>query len=141
MPDQLSLTVSPEEYKSLVLARIERGLRMAEVPEEIVKSVLEATSRLLPADVRPMRSMVNERRPAAERGGKVDKRNKIHWTNQKPIERPSSISDNVLNALQNKCLTAPEIAKAVRKPKKAIYTAIWRLREEGLIDQGPMPPG
>lgn len=143
MTDQLSLTVTPEEYQMLLLARIERGLRVAEIPEQIVKSLLEASARLLPADVTPVvRPGTNGRsRPiaAASHGGKTDKRSKIHWTAEKPVEKPSTISDHVLNALQNRCLTAPEIAKAVRKPRKAVYTAIWRLRDNGLIDKGPIP--
>jgi hypothetical protein len=151
MDQPTPLTVSPEEYRTLLIGRIERALRETGIPDDLLVQIVEASSRLLPVGDtsvlvvsagRSRNAVAHERvQPVRATGDKTDQRQKPHWASPKaqPVDNPSSVSDLVLNALLKKCLTAPELSKVTRKPRRAVYNAIWRLRQERLIDEGPMP--
>lgn len=141
-----SLTLSPEEYRAILRRRVESCLREAQVPADVVSAMMEAytrTSAILAPVHRPTVQELRARSVESSPTGKGDQRQKIHWPSSRvqPIEEPNTIADSVLNALFKGCRTVPEIAKETRKPRKAVYTALWALKRNKLIDQGEPSSG
>lgn len=137
--------LTPEEYKSVMVSRIEKALREADVPEEQRRDILSfvASDGHLPVSTVPRHS---PSRPAAERS---DQRTKFHWPAKgtRPVEEPATITDVVRNGIMGGCRTVPELVKLVQKARvsdnkdvrKAVYTALWSLKKDGVIDQGDPP--
>ncbi len=140
MEQKFSLTLTPEEYRQVLKRRIETCLRDAAIPEDVVSDVMAAFTRSDGAaaapTVTPRAAIV-----APRSGSRVDQRQKAHWPapGVKPIAQPSTTQDAVLNAMFKGCRTVPELTKATHKPRKAVYTALWALKKNGVIDQGEPP--
>lgn len=130
---QFSLNLSPEEYRAVLKRRIETCLREADIPDTIIIELMNVFSR---GDIAQPVSEPHQETPA-----RLDQRQKSHWPapGAKPIADPATISDDVLNAMFKGCRTVPQIEKAVKKPRKSIYTALWALKRDGLIDKGQPP--
>lgn len=137
MAQNISLTLTPEELQQVLKRRIETCLREAAIPEEVVSDVLAAWARS-DGSMRPASAVSSDGAHTARR---VDQRQKAHWPapGVKPVEQPSSTADLVLNAMFKGCRTVPELTKTTRKPRKAVYTALWALKRDGVIDQGEPP--
>lgn len=138
----LSLTLTPEEFRAVMIRRIERCLLDAAIPQDVVADVIGAYTRTTASAIH--RPTVQELRAKGEVPPPVshtDQREKLHWPSPKaaPISEPTTIADSVLNAMFKGCRTVPQIEKGTKLPRKKIYTALWALKRDRLIDQGEPP--
>lgn len=138
--------LTPEEYRRVMVDRIDRALREADVPDAQRRDILSY--------VTSDGHKVSESRPSVSRvvshpASHADQRTKIHWAAKgvKVPAEPMTISDVVLSGIVSGCQTVPELVKLVTKAKvtdnkdirKAVYTALWALKKDGVIDQGDPP--
>lgn len=154
---RIQAALTADEYKKVMIERIDRVLREADVPESLRRDTLSFLSsdgyKSVLSDVQTKHTQTVPRaartdgtstsRPHVDRG---DKRTKYHWPAKgaRPVENPSTINDVVLNAMFNGCRTVPELVRVVQHAKvsknrdirKAVYTALWSLKDDGIIDQG-----
>jgi hypothetical protein len=141
MEPKVSLKVTPAEYHSLLRSRIEHVLTAADVPPKIVAALVDCFSRMTTEENPEIISGSSTSRTNTD-GTHADERQKPHWLRpgQRPIDKPKSVGDAIVNALYSKKIcTAPELATITKKPIKAIYTNLWRLKKEGVIDIGAVP--
>jgi hypothetical protein len=160
-----TLTLTPDEYKSLAIARIEQmlaamGLPLTETMRAELSAVVDHLAGTAVVDhlagtahptaaVRATSARRTPPRPSAPpetetpalSGGSAGKRARVYEPTgkAKPVDRPSSTADKVLNLILSRHLcTLPDLVRGTHRPKKALYTAIWQLEKNGLIKKTPI---
>lgn len=156
MPDSKSaLTLTPEEYRSLMMARIDRSLKESGVvlPDE----TRERIAALLPlpdaADVRVGDEVLKSSKTVGDARALLEtvkkralassgNRAKIYRpTNRaREVDDPKSTTERVLNLIVHSGVcNLGDLVKGTHRPKRAIYTSLWQLKKDGLIDSEPAP--
>jgi len=158
MVDKIALSVTPEEYRSLIMARIDQCLAEngVDLPATIRAQITEYIP--MPASRVPVESDSGKARSvpatvpheakrlldAAQRRAiksDTDKRARAYrpTSRAKAVSHPSSIADRVLNQIVGSGLcTLPDLVSSTKKPPKAIYNALWQLKSKKLIDISPL---
>lgn len=146
----MEIKLTPEELRDLVMARIERslhdvGITLSAISRERILESLSlpeavASSPRASANHAPSTRAV-ERLQKRASGSSSDNRTRVYraTSKAKEITDPQSTRDRVLNAiLQNEVCTLTDLEKNTKRPTKAIYTALWQLKKNGLIDVSPL---
>lgn len=131
------VNVTDEEYREIVMRRVDKSLREhgVELPDHLRR---EIASLLPTADGTTAHQTAAPSRQAARLKASPDgvgnRPQHAVAPGIKPVEHPRSNADRVLNALLGGCSTVPELAKATKRTSKQVYTALWMLKRDGVID-------
>lgn len=152
------LTLTADEYRNLLMARIELSLRDNGVPVDeplrtAIRSALPAAGTMIarpaaqtlasprispPASARTIR----EARQIVETVGNIEDnraRAYIPTPLAKEVPNAKAVATKTLNLIIRKGVcTLGDLTKGIKKPKRAIYTALWQLHKDGLIEKMPI---
>lgn len=141
------LRLTEEETRDLLMKRIEETLRESDV-------VLPAATRAQMAALLPVDGRQGTRKPVvkADGGAKGDKpdppappsgdnRTRFYQptARAKKIDAPKSTVEKTANyIIDSQGCTLVDLEKMIKKSKKALYTALWALKKDGLITIKPL---
>lgn len=159
MDTKFSLVATSDEVRALLMARIERSLRESGV--ELTEDARTRIAACLPVpeigghveaapngNQRHYRPTIQEAHAVLDRAqvapattsGK-DSRARAYRPTPRAHEVPHAVStrDKVLNLIvRSQVCTLGDLTTGTRRPKKAIYTALWSLKKDHLIDITPL---
>lgn len=150
-----SLTLTPDEYKNLLMSRIEKSLAESGVslPPTVRQQIYDClpvpeTLQVEAGDI-PIARMPHKTKTTIREARAALAANKTTASGHgrryrptdraKPIEKPRSIREKVLNLIiQKRVCILPDLVKGTHMAEKPLYNALWQLKRDKLIVVEPL---
>lgn len=153
MHEKVSVSVTPEEARELLVRRVERalldsGITLTAAERDRLAAALpvrfedgrdQPEVRPAPATVPPDTDLVSciKARALKQSGNRA----RIYKPTGRahPIEHPASHHDALIASIVRQGLcTADDLMRDTKLPRKAVYNGLWQLKREGLVDVIPV---